>query len=428
MLLSLLHAAVASSALATSAPITIGETLHVKSARLREMREIRVYPPAAYATGKHRYPVIIALDGEFTGAVTATAARFMTENSSIPQMPEALVVAVVNTDRNRDMPPPRDYAKGGQAKFLAFLGDELIPFLDKRYRTQPLRVLVGHSQGGLFALYAMTERPATFGWCVLIDAPLAGFAPVQPILDKAAKLLRESSSSRGRLISIENLYGWKKDWPIPQSGASAGFYGERIVMTDETHETMVYRAVYDGLKGLFRDYAPNVMGDHAGTYTMPVLSRRYRELSSAYGYPVDIPRELVAAAEENAMRFGDPRFAEWAALSPPSVASMKPFLGTWESSREDGSRWSVTFAVAGGEVHAQSRATPPNGAPVELEVQFVKVVDAQTLQWGLLNALGGGIILQTGKLVDPATLHGTTEAVGILHAPPSRAVIYKRAD
>src|ERR1051325_11564499 len=150
------------SSQAASAAITVGETIRIASKRLGEERQIQVYLPPSYRDTKQRYPVIYALDGEGTGPVAATAVRFMNGYSAIPASPEALVVAIPNTDRNRDMPIPQAHGKGGEENFLAFLADDLAPAIEKRYRTQPLRILLGPSQGGLVAYYARAPRPAAF--------------------------------------------------------------------------------------------------------------------------------------------------------------------------------------------------------------------------------------------------------------------------
>jgi predicted alpha/beta superfamily hydrolase len=70
------------------------------------------------------------------------------------------------TLRNRDFMPDR-IAKvpnsGGAPVFLDFLEHELIPFIDRSYRTNTSdRGLLGHSLGGSFALYALEQRPALF--------------------------------------------------------------------------------------------------------------------------------------------------------------------------------------------------------------------------------------------------------------------------
>jgi hypothetical protein len=47
--------------------------------------------------------------------------------------------------------------------FLDFFEHEVIPYVDKTYRTIPTdRGLLGHSYGGLFAIYCLEERPDLF--------------------------------------------------------------------------------------------------------------------------------------------------------------------------------------------------------------------------------------------------------------------------
>ena len=68
-----------------------------------------------------------------------------------------LVAGIGNTDRTRDLTPQtekkeeKEGSSGGADTFLKFISDELIPWVDKNYRTQSYRLLTGHSFGGLVA-------------------------------------------------------------------------------------------------------------------------------------------------------------------------------------------------------------------------------------------------------------------------------------
>ena len=108
--------------------------------------------------------------------------------------PEMIVVAVRNTDRTRDLTPspftpdpPEDGegedgdegdgenpmpTAGGAGAFLDFFERELFPFVEERYRTQPYRIVIGHSFGGLFAVHALVHRPAAFDAYVAISPSL----------------------------------------------------------------------------------------------------------------------------------------------------------------------------------------------------------------------------------------------------------------
>ena len=70
-------------------------------------------------------------------------------------MPALIVVGIGNTDRTRDLTPSRAKVEsyptsGGGDKFLEFIQSELIPEIEKRYRTAPYRIFAGHSFGVLW--------------------------------------------------------------------------------------------------------------------------------------------------------------------------------------------------------------------------------------------------------------------------------------
>lgn len=54
-------------------------------------------------------------------------------------------------------------SSGGAPQFLAFIRDEVIPFVEANYRASKTdRALMGYSLGGLFTLYALFHAPETF--------------------------------------------------------------------------------------------------------------------------------------------------------------------------------------------------------------------------------------------------------------------------
>jgi len=97
-----------------------------------------------------------------------------------------IVVAIVNVDRGRDFTPI--YAKRtddspdsnkvvpseGAGKFLRYIADEVLPYIDTHYRVQPYRILAGHSLGGLFALYAKETRLNLFPATILTSPAIFG--------------------------------------------------------------------------------------------------------------------------------------------------------------------------------------------------------------------------------------------------------------
>lgn len=92
-----------------------------------------------------------------------------------------IVVSINNTDRTRDLTPshamlgtggkpvPGFATSGGGLNFLTFMRTELVPRIDSAYRTEPYRILVGHSFGGITAINALYTMPTVFNAYVAID-------------------------------------------------------------------------------------------------------------------------------------------------------------------------------------------------------------------------------------------------------------------
>ncbi|MBB1411534.1 alpha/beta hydrolase-fold protein [Pseudoalteromonas sp. SG44-17] len=139
----------------------------IKSAVLNEERTVTVQLPKSYQAEPNKvYPVIYRLDGAGNiPLASAVIERLQNDNRA----PEVIIVAIENTNRLRDFYPTVNKEPqgpvgegGGAAKFLAFFEQELIPLVDKNYRTHDYKVISGASAGGVFALYALQANPELF--------------------------------------------------------------------------------------------------------------------------------------------------------------------------------------------------------------------------------------------------------------------------
>jgi enterochelin esterase-like enzyme len=109
-----------------NAAIIIGERKTIRSSVLKESRDLLIYAPGRATT---KLPLIIVFDGAGLFNATFSAVQFMNYYSEIPQMPEAIIIGIENTDRNRDMPIPQQYGgEKGEDDFLKFVRDEIIPW------------------------------------------------------------------------------------------------------------------------------------------------------------------------------------------------------------------------------------------------------------------------------------------------------------
>lgn len=157
--------------------VSSGQTVEIPAKNLKQSRSLTISKPEGYENGRDAFPVLYLLDGEANFEYTASIVHYLAEKERIPEM---IVVAINSGDtsrRNHDLTTPSQSeidnrfspGNGGADAFLAFISDELIPYVEKNYRTRPYRILVGHSFGGLFAIHTLIEKPKLFNAYIAID-------------------------------------------------------------------------------------------------------------------------------------------------------------------------------------------------------------------------------------------------------------------
>ena len=170
---------------ATTPAVTLTGTAHHKlaSATIGQTYDLFVSLPDGYATSGKSYPVLYVLDGWHFPLL----AFLQNNNIYSERMPPVIMVNIGHGQgvnpmplRARDFTPTHlaeEPTSGGGSAFLAFLEHDIIPFVERTYRTIPSdRGLLGHSLGGLFALYALEERPGLFQR-IVAASPVAGLGP-----------------------------------------------------------------------------------------------------------------------------------------------------------------------------------------------------------------------------------------------------------
>jgi predicted alpha/beta superfamily hydrolase len=149
------------SAQTDNTSIVSGNYRKIYSDVLREERILLISLPDDYGKSDKTYPVLFKLDGDKGNFLQALAADFylsdMTNNALDP-----IIIGIENTDRNRDMLPDQK-----ANAFIQFIQTELIPLIDRNYRTNGFRILCGQSLSSLFALYSFLEQPHLFDAYIL---------------------------------------------------------------------------------------------------------------------------------------------------------------------------------------------------------------------------------------------------------------------
>lgn len=258
---------------------TLGNRAVLHSEVLGEARPYWVALPEGYASGNARHPVVYLLDGAENFRVAAGVMDFLSRERAGPRrIPSPIIIAIENTQRVRDFTPTRSDKNtsgaslpghehaGGAHDFLEFLDRELIPSIAGSYRTSTDRVLVGHSYGGLFSLYAFLEQPQLFSGIVAIDPSL--YFDDAVLVRRARQILpRLRDVNACVYIAIADhprtaefaalIEGIERFAKMLRRSRSQTLRSTLELISGENHSTIPLRALYHGLPFAFTGIAPS---------------------------------------------------------------------------------------------------------------------------------------------------------------------------
>jgi predicted alpha/beta superfamily hydrolase len=266
------------------AVLKLGNRDSIYSETLDEMRYYWVHLPSSYydkSIQPMKYPVLYILDGNIHfHSITGMTEILGSGVNGTHVIPEMIVVAILNTDRTRDLTPTSSKKgfdgkdadwivnSGGGDDFLRFLQEELIPAVESDYRTFPYRTFIGHSFGGLAAINALISRPHLFNAYVLIDPSLWWDEKI--ILKRTAAFL-ESPDLKGRSLFIGQANPFVADDPRGNAPVDA-FESTKELKTmlekhnntglnwrykyydQDNHGSVAFIAEYEALRFIFEDY------------------------------------------------------------------------------------------------------------------------------------------------------------------------------
>jgi predicted alpha/beta superfamily hydrolase len=243
--------------------IKLGFADSIQSVILSETRKIIIHLPDDYDSSKKTYPVLYLLDGTRGTVLQTLSVLFsLRYNKSIPDL---IVVAIANTDRDRDMMPlsTKSYTvpTPGAQKFLSFIGNELIPHIEKGYSTNEQRILRGKSLSGLFTLYAFLTKPTLFNIYIGCSAGWLGDMNdyFVALTDRA---FQNPDQFQGKIMFMANslIDSYDPDHTIHRqmlefSKKIKTLLGNRVryeYVTYENYGHIPYPSFYDGLKYVFK--------------------------------------------------------------------------------------------------------------------------------------------------------------------------------
>ena len=233
---------------------------------------VDVILPFGYADTEESYPVVIVADSNYLLA-SAAATQLAQATGHLPKvilvgigydLPSIADTAQI---RVRDLTPTCDQAYitrtelpdhlcGKADNFVAFIRDELKPFISSQYRASDDTTLIGYSFGGVFALHAL------FNGNDIADRYVIGSASLEwddeVLFEEEARFFAEQDDlPKTVYISVGGLEGRAtipNTYLMYERLVERNYPGLNItieLLADETHMTAINATVMRGLRWVF---------------------------------------------------------------------------------------------------------------------------------------------------------------------------------
>lgn len=240
--------------------LTIGAIKEIQSKALSEKRILNIYLPDGYhPDSAATYPVIYLLDGSAHEDLLHIIGLVQFMNM-YELMPGSIVVGIANVDRYRDFTHPTTDPEdlealptgGGSEKFIDFIEKELQPFIEKNYRTNGTRTVIGQSMGGLLATEVLLKRPYLFDDYIIVSPSL--WWDRQSLMNSADSTLRANPDLHKKVfVSLGEEHPVMHEVADKLVNAIRNSGNENITLfyepiLDEDHATILHAAVYKAFK------------------------------------------------------------------------------------------------------------------------------------------------------------------------------------
>lgn len=233
---------------------------NIKSEKLGAERRITIGLPASYESNPtKKYPVLYLLDGDylfdpFSGNISY--------GSYWDDLPEMIIIGIhQNKDEERYDDTTIDELNGlpfeKGAQFFEFIGAELIPYIEKKYRTTPFRIVAGHDTTASFINFYLYKEQPIFNAYICFSPELAPKMEVR-IPEKFAKITEPIFY----YVSLADGDNKKLKEPVEKLDSNIKIANNPLVnykyevFKNTTHYTEVLHAIPSALYQIFESYRP----------------------------------------------------------------------------------------------------------------------------------------------------------------------------
>lgn len=295
-----------------------------------------VTPPSYESNPEKKYPTLLILDGEYLLDPFDGVLKYGNYWDDLPEM--ILIAIDQNYGETRFLDSEFDKAgfpSGSGASFFEFIGQELYPYIDSKYRTLPFRIIAGHdTTAGFLNFYLYKDTP-------IFNAYISLAPEMAPEMETR---VAERLSNINKPIFYYQATG-ESDLPAINEGATEldtqikaiptpVFKYQNDTFKSASHYSLVAKAIPNALYFIFDGYQPISMVEFKekiitleSGYT-EYLIKKYENLNTTLGLQIKPRLSDFKAIEAAIMK--NKAYNELQALSEYATKNYpKTILGTY---------------------------------------------------------------------------------------------------
>jgi len=241
-------------------------------------RNYYIHLPSNYESSTKSYPVLYVLDGQmhFTSAV---AIQHSLGNET--DVPEMIIVGLENSYPNR-----KDLVWQKKENFVSFLSNELIPLIDKKYRTKQERIVFGWEMGSNFASYLLLHENQLFDGAISANGGYVDESTIKSYRNNGAEKVRYLylANSVKDIFSIDIT---KNSVKALNNQPSKYLMWKSESFNNETHSSVPYLAMFHGLRYFYYNYNSYnfySIKQYEEFGGIPAIKEYFKERSNRFGF------------------------------------------------------------------------------------------------------------------------------------------------
>lgn len=231
----------------------------IQSKKLNDERTFSVITPASYESNPtKKYPVLVLLDGEYLADPFSGILKYGNYWDDLPEM----IIVAINQNYGETRFNDSNYGEDGLpadsgAKFFEFIGFELLPYVQQKYRTLPFRMIAGHdTTAGFLNFYLYKDDPIFNAFISLAPEMAPGME--ERIADRLAKIQKPifyyHATSNGDLEEIQEKT--KKLDDVAKDIKNPNMIYRYDVFKNTSHYSLVAEAIPSAMYFIFNGYQP----------------------------------------------------------------------------------------------------------------------------------------------------------------------------